>query len=365
VFGQYLLLSIFVVMINRKKRLYWGLQGFGWGTFTLGVFLFNYLVSNRIQLEDIVYSFLIFFIGILLSHFIRFVFKLYGWHTSGLTTILHKVAILSSLIGGFHITLLYLLSSIGNSSLTDKFTAANFFGQSGTFASIYFMWGILYFVIYFFRNFKKEEIKNLTHQSKMNEIQLNKFKSQLNPHFIFNSMNGLRSLIDEDTNRAKEGITQLSNILRHTLTIDRKQLIHLDEELKLVEDYLNLEKIRLEERLEFKIDFVEDSLYFQVPPMLIQTLVENGIKHGVSQLIKGGEVKIDCKVVDDNLVISIVNSGQYSPATNKHLSPNETNGFGLENSRQRLGFIFNGKAKLVISNQDQNNVLTIIEIPKI
>ncbi len=352
-------------MINRKKRLYWAFQGLGWGTFTLGIFFFNYLETRTINPEAIFYSFLIFFIGILLSHFIRFVIKLYGWHTSGITTILHKVAILSGLIGGFHITLLYLFRMFGDASLIEKFTVANFFEQSGTFASIYFMWGILYFIIYFFRNFKKEEIKNLTHQSKMNEIQLNKFKSQLNPHFIFNSMNGLRSLIDEDTERAKEGITQLSNILRHTLTIDRKKLIHIDEELKLVKDYLNLEKIRLEERLDFDVEFTKECVHFQIPPMIIQTLVENGIKHGVSQLIKGGSVKVECRVIRDELIISILNSGQYSPHEIKKINTSDSSGFGLENSIQRLELIFNGKATLEISNQDEHTVLTVIKIPKI
>lgn len=352
-------------MINRKKRLYWSLQALGWGVFTLGNFIFNYLTSHKIKTEDLFYSFLIFFIGILLSHFIRFVIKFYGWHTSGITTILHKVAILSVLIGGVHIILFYLLSSFGDSFLIEDFSLANFFGQSGTFASIYFMWGILYFIIFFFRNFKREEIKNLTYQSKINEIQLNKFKSQLNPHFIFNSMNGLRSLIDEDAERAKEGITQLSNILRHTLNINRKKLIHLDEELKLVKDYLNLEKIRLEERLDFDVEFTRQCLHFQIPPMIIQTLVENAIKHGVSQLIKGGFVNIECRVIQDDLIVSILNSGQYKPQETKQIDNSESSGFGLENSIQRLELIFSGRANLSISNQDENTVLTVVKIPKI
>lgn len=352
-------------MLNKKKKLYWSLQVLGWGIFTLGNFTFNYLTSHKIKLEDIFYSFLIFSIGILLSHFIRFFIKLYGWHTSGITTILHKVAILSILIGGFHITLLYLLSSVGDSLMIEEFSLANFFGLSGTFASIYFMWGILYFIIFFFRNFKREEIKNLTYQSKINEIQLNKLKSQLNPHFIFNSMNGLRSLIDEDKERAKQGITQLSNILRHTLTINRKKLIHLDEELNLVKDYLNLEKNRLEERLDFNIEHTKECLHFQIPPMIIQTLVENAIKHGVSQLINGGVVKVECRVIQDNLIVSIINSGQYNPLEKDQIDKYKSSGFGLENSIQRLKLIFNGQADLEISNQDENTVLTVVKIPKI
>lgn len=351
-------------MINRKKRLYWGLQTLSWGTFTLAVFLFNYLITKKILLTDVIYSSLIFVIGITLSHFIRFVFKLYNWQKSGITTILHKVAILSGLTGGFHISLLYIISSIWDAGLINNFTAANFFGQSGTFGTIYFIWGILYFAVYFFRNFKKEEIKNLTQQSKMNEIQLNKFKSQLNPHFIFNSMNGLRSLIDEDQGKAKEGITQLSNILRHTLTIDRKILISLEEELKLVKDYLDLEKIRLEERLVYNIENDFKSLHFQVPPMLLQTLVENGIKHGISQLMKGGEINLNCEVFDDVLFVRIENSGEYNPEAEVKLEDKSSSGFGLENSKQRLNLIFGAKARLTIQNLEKNKVITELKIPR-
>lgn len=351
-------------MINKKKRLYWGLQSLSWGTFTLAVFLFNYLITKKVLLTDVFYSSLIFVIGLTLSHFIRFVFKLYNWHKSGITTILHKVAILSGLIGGTHVLLLYIISSIWDAGLINNFTVANFFGQSGTFGTIYFIWGILYFAVYFFRNFKKEEIKNLTQESKMNEIQLNKFKSQLNPHFIFNSMNGLRSLIDEDKDKAKEGITQLSNILRHTLTIDRKILILLEEELKLVRDYLELEKIRLEERLEFEIEHDVSSLHFQVPPMLIQTLVENGIKHGISQLMKGGRIHINCEIFDDVLLVKIENSGRYNPNKETKLEDRSSSGFGLENSIQRLNLIFGDKASLSIQNLEEDRVMTEIKIPR-
>lgn len=344
--------------------MYWGMQLLGWGTFTLSILFFNYLSNNLITSTELIYSLLIFILGVSFSHFIRFVFKLYDWHRSGITAILHKVAILSAIIGGFHVTVLYALSIVLGTALVESFTTANFFGQSATLGTIYFVWGILYFTVYFFRNFKKEEIKNLTQQSKMKEIQLNKFKSQLNPHFIFNSMNGLRSLIDEDTAKAKEGITQLSNILRHTLTIDKKQLIYLDEELKLVRDYLNLEKIRLEERLFFYIEDSDHIKNYQIPPMLLQTLVENAIKHGVSQLMKGGELSLKFFDNGEELDIEILNCGQYNPSAKKNIIEENSSGYGIENTRQRLSFIFGGKASFSISNLNDHKVLTRIKIPR-
>ncbi len=348
-------------MLNLKKRMYWGFQTLGWLIFTVGNLVFNYLAKGKISSNDIYYSLLIIIIGVFCSHFVRYVINLFNWRKEKITKIFHKLVILSFFVGTIHISLLYLVGSLCSDFLIKNFTEAEFITQSATFGTIYFLWGIIYFAIYFFRNFKKEEIKNLKQQSELKEIQLNKFKSQLNPHFIFNSMNGIRALIEEDAQKAKEGITQLSNILRHTLTIEKRSLISVEEELKLVEDYLKLEKIRLEERLEYEINTSNTCLHYQVPPMLIQTLSENAIKHGISRLIKGGELIINSKSNSEFLIMEIINTGQYTPTP---IISKAVSGFGIENSIQRLRFIFGEKATLQIKNLNKNEVITTLKIPK-
>lgn len=347
--------------INRKLLvLLFQIQG--WGIFTLGNLLFNYLVNKDVTSGDIYFSLVIFILGIVLTYFMRFIFQLYEWHRENLAKTIPKLALLSLLLGLLHISLVYVLSSTWNSGLLDNFSRANFFAQVGTFTSVYIFWGLLYTAIFYFRNFKQKEIQTLRQEAQIKEIQLNKFKSQLNPHFLFNSMNGLRSLIDEDTQKAKAGITQLSNILRHTLTLEKKSLIELKEELKLVEDYLNLEKIRLEERLIFEVHTQSDAQNFQVPPMIIQTLAENAIKHGIGKLIKGGHIKIKCQEEGGFLKITIINSGQFSPHC--HQTHEDASGFGIENSRQRLNIIFGKLAQLNIKNLNDHEVITILKIPR-
>ena len=123
-------------------------------------------------------------------------------------------------------------------------------------------------------------------------------------------------------------------------------------------DYLDLEGIRFEERLrtEFAID--PDSYRFQVPPLMIQTLVENGIKHGIGQLKEGGEIKIETKVQQEQLVIKIRNSGQY------HLSSKKRQrGYGIDNTKQRLKLIFGDTATFSINNDGDSHVLTKVTIP--
>jgi two-component system LytT family sensor kinase len=191
------------------------------------------------------------------------------------------------------------------------------------------------------------------------EIELKNLKSQLNPHFIFNALNSIRALVDENPRGAKLAINQLSSLLRNSLVTEKKGLTSFEEELKLVKDYLGLESIRFEERLRTEIDLDPESRDFLVPPLMIQTLVENGIKHGISKLTEGGLVQIKTKVDGDHLTIQIRNSGKL--ALNGHKT--ESGGLGLENTRQRLKLIYGEDASFRILAENDNFVLTEIIIP--
>ena len=131
----------------------------------------------------------------------------------------------------------------------------------------------------------------------------------------------------------------------------------LKEELDTTKDYLALESIRFEERLQTEFNVEPDSQNVQVPPMMLQTLVENGIKHGISKLKKGGKVTVNTKVFLGRLIIDIRNTGHYEE--------NRINGTGqgLRNTRQRLELIYGETAKLKIGNESENTVLTTVEIP--
>ncbi|MCE3280163.1 MAG: histidine kinase [Bacteroidetes bacterium] len=195
-------------------------------------------------------------------------------------------------------------------------------------------------------------------EASINEIELNKLKSQLNPHFMFNAMNSIRALVDENPGKSKDAITQLSNILRNTLQMGKNKVIAFEEELKIVNDYLALESIRYEERLKTNVDIHPDSKQFYVPPLMIQTLVENGIKHGVSKLTAGGTLEIKTDIREDKLYIFIRNSGQVDP------QKETDSGFGIKNTLQRLQLLYGKSASMKISNEDNKTVLTELVIPK-
>jgi len=171
-------------------------------------------------------------------------------------------------------------------------------------------------------------------------------------------MNIIRALVDEDPAKAKRSITQLSNILRKTLQMGKHKTVRFDEEMKVVMDYIELEKARFEERLQCESKIDPKSGSFQVPVLMVQTLVENGIKHGISQLPEGGLLTISTRLEGDELHILITNSGQLKSLKSKD------SGFGLVNTRQRLQLLYGDAAKLELYNRDSETVTTEVTIPK-
>jgi LytS/YehU family sensor histidine kinase len=201
---------------------------------------------------------------------------------------------------------------------------------------------------------------SLKYEAAIFEIELNQLKSQLNPHFIFNALNSIRALVDEDPDKSKTAITQLSNILRNSLVVNRRKLIDLKDEIKTVMDYLALESVRFEERLSVFYNIDPATTSCQVPPLMLQTLVENGIKHGISKLTYGGQIRISARINEDNnLEIEIRNSGQFSGN-----GSSGTTGLGIENTRRRLDLLYGSRSQFQIRNEDDATVLTRIIIPQ-
>jgi LytS/YehU family sensor histidine kinase len=234
------------------------------------------------------------------------------------------------------------------------FDPNNILGLSFIYAIIFFLWSVLYFVYNYFESYNK----SLKLEASAHQIELKNLKSQLNPHFIFNALNSIRALVDENPKKSKHAINQLSNILRNSLVSEKRGLTRFNDELRIVKDYLGLESIRFEERL--RTEFIIDprSEDFMVPPLMIQTLVENGIKHGISKLTQGGLVQILTVVEKERLKIQIRNSGKYVNGIKRNVS-----GLGLENTRQRLRLIYGDDASFRILTENNNFVLTEINIP--
>ena len=225
---------------------------------------------------------------------------------------------------------------------------------------IMLVWQMIYFIFHFIQNYQKIEVEKWRAEAKAKEAQLNSLKRQLNPHFVFNALNSVRALIVEDPKQAQEMITQLSNLIRYTLQSEPKELVRLEDELAVVKDYLSLESIRFEDRLKINLQIDPKSNSFMVPPMILQTLVENAIKHGISKFTQGGELSIISSIENHQLILQIRNPGKFELGSQTI----ESTGVGLKNSSERLNLLFGGGSKLTLSNESQNQVLAELVIPE-
>lgn len=345
-------------MVN-KRFLYIFLQALGWFLYILLAGVLNILSGKSLSTEDLFTLFFVFVTGLSLTHMYRHLILKYNWFQFNLLHIISRVLISSFVLGLIFEISLFLSSYIyvennqiaSNSTLIIKIL---------NWAFILFLWSLIYFSFHYFERYRNEEIKNLKWQAAKNEIELNKLKSQLNPHFIFNAMNSIRALIDENPQKAKKSVNQLSNILRTTLQMGKYKTVSLEDELSVVVDYLELEKTRFEERLNYSIETQKDTLQIQIPALMLQTLVENGIKHGIAKLPKGGKIHINTYLDSNKLVVEIENTGQLNP----HIEKENESGFGIANTLQRLSLLYENNAEFSINNHNKNSVLTRITIPK-
>lgn len=340
-----------------RKALYWGAQLVGWGGYFGLSVLASYLEGEyNPRMWDILLPEYITGIGV--SHALRSVILRRRWLEQGIGHVLPRV-ILASLI--ISVPALLLEGVLVGAVLSDPLSvlARGPLDQVSRLINWTLLltgWCFLYFAYGYFVRHRREEIRNLRLETANRENQLNTLRAQLNPHFMFNALNGIRALIDEDPAQAKRAITQLSAILRNAMTTVRRRTVPLGEELDIVKSYLALEAMRYEERLRVRIAVDEGLEREPVPPMLLQTLVENAVRHGVANLPQGGELLIGARRGAEGLVLTVSNSGHYEPG-----KINGT-GIGLRNTRKRLDLIYGDKAALRIDNKD-GMVVTEVRLP--
>lgn len=301
-----------------------------------------------------------FVFGITLTHLMRYFFIRMGWLNMRLTNLISRVLITSLVVAAimaFLDSLIshFLLNINSKESIPFKLSFVEFLLECFATLIFFILWNGVYFTFHFFRRSKEQEVNNLQLTASHNEMELKNLRSQLNPHFLFNSLNSIRALIDIEPYRAQENITKLSNLLRKSLIIGSEQLVLLEEELLIVQDYLDLEKVRFEERLNVIFEIDKQVTSVLIPPFILQTLIENALKHGIGQLINGGTVWIRAKKTAQTTVLEVENTG------NLHSGKKDSIGIGVSNTLRRLELQYRGKARFNL-RQNTNTVIAIIEI---
>jgi len=229
--------------------------------------------------------------------------------------------------------------------------------NAANWAFLFALWLTLYFIALAIRQYRTAELRESELARALQLAELRLLKSQLNPHFLFNALNTVRSLIAHDPGRAQDAVTRLANTLRYTLSSAQGELVTLAQELDIVQDYLDLESLRLEDRLRIDCEISADAREKRIPVMLLQTVVENAIKHGIAELPAGGVLTIRGNVRDGELILEVDNPRPTAPRRTT------TEGIGLRNAAERLRLLFGERASLDIDLSDPAMAATRVRIP--
>jgi hypothetical protein len=298
-------------------------------------------------------------LAIFLTHQYKNIIKVNSWQDLPLFTMLRNHFIILCLMAACLVGL--------NLPIDQYLLGENFEVQISPFIITQYLFNFMkplaiWMLIYFFFQYSKKQLvmerENNQLERAIQETEGKVLRAQMNPHFVFNALNSIRALITEDPAKAKKGINQLSKLLRSSLLTERKKTISIAEELDTILDYLNLEKIRYEERLAWKIEVPKEISQAQIPPMLLQTLVENAIKHGIAHSSKEGLIQIKGELQGNLIQLEVINPGHLK-------TKGESTGIGLMNSQNRLQLLFGETAHIDLKPLDKNHVLASVTIPYI
>jgi sensor histidine kinase YesM len=339
----------------NKQKLYWLCQIGGWLFFNIIEIvsygdIFGY---NKLLFLNGIINFVV---GVFITHGYRMFLIRVGWLSLPLSKLIFRgllgVIVMSILMSAINFPLDWF--TVPQLRQLPVYTLA--FSYFFNFSKYILLWTLVYHLFQYWERSLKAERDMYQLESIIKENQYNNLKSQLNPHFLFNSLNSIRTLVDINPDIAKTAITQLSSLLRSSLQMGKHKTVALKDELETVKNYLAIEKIRFDERLKIVYEINENTLTVQVPPMMLQTLIENCVKHGISNLKNGGEIKLKTFLQDEFLVIEILNSGSYQPK-------NEHEGLGIANTVERLKLLYDDKSEFEIMNADHSTVITKIKLP--
>lgn len=218
----------------------------------------------------------------------------------------------------------------------------------------------VYFSFQYYQKFKERELMAAQLEAQLAKTQLQMISMQLNPHFLFNALNGISTLVHRDPDTADRMIARLSDLLRTTLSNKGKSFVSLSDELETINRYLDLEKMRFGERLSVEIEIDPAVKDAKVPCMLLQPLVENAIKHGISQISRPGMIRLQSTRKNGKLLITIDDNG---PGFNASAHTGKNTGMGLSNCRERMELLFGRDFRFELSQSPLPGARVVISIP--
>ncbi|MDG1333548.1 MAG: histidine kinase [Crocinitomicaceae bacterium] len=337
----------------KARNIYWIAQLSGWSAYG-ALLLFSVIGrGDAIDLEIYVSIASWVIIGMAVTHVQRFLFLRLGWLDKKLPQLIPRLLFSSAICAFFLYSALLSVDYIMKDGDLDweRLTISTFIVSVAFTAFIVLFWNAIYFTFHFFQKSRKQEVSNLELTASNRESELKNLRSQLNPHFLFNSLNSIRALVDIEPAKAKTSITTLSNLLRQSLLVGKQNMVSIEQELDIVRNYLDLEKIRFEERLNVQWEIDDSLLTKEIPPFSIQMMAENAVKHGISNLKEGGIIVISIIRTDVGFALQLKNTGELGTTVDL--------GVGIQNIKQRLKLQFGSNASYTLGGEDGQVVAKI------
>lgn len=347
--------------LQDKRYLFWALQFAGWTGWATSHYV-GVMTWGKAPENFALYLIAICAIGMFITLGLRALYR-FMWDME----VIRRIVVI--LVASYTAALVWLafrhtiFGSIYEPDLDEKsMTALSYFAQAGSAFWIMLVWSGLYFGIKYYMLLQEEKQRGLKSLSMAHEAQLKMLRYQLNPHFLFNTLNAISTLIlDKDTELANGMITRLSRFLRYSLDNDPMQHVTVTEEVEALMLYLDIEKVRFAERLQIHIDVEPEADQALMPGLLLQPLVENSIKYAIALAINGGAIGISARVFGDDLLLEIADNGPGLDL--RHRKSAKGGGVGLSNSRERLKELYGDNQSFRLSSTEPHGLTISIRIP--
>lgn len=209
----------------------------------------------------------------------------------------------------------------------------------------------VYYVIQYFQGLQRKDQEKSELALKNKEMQISLLKSQINPHFLFNTLNSISTLVHSSKEQARKVITQLSDIFRYALDSHSGEMVKLVHEINFIENYIRIQQVRFGERLRFEKNIDPSCMSISIPPMILQPLVENSVKYGIGPKEEGGTISLTVKRSGNIILFEVKDDGLGSNA--KKVMDGSSSGIGMANTDLRLKSYFGSESKLRISSNDR------------
>lgn len=361
-------------LVNNPSRLFWVLHLGGWLAWALfAKYTYTVITLDEVPPRYFVYVMVISAIGMLLTLVLRYLYKaLWGrslWLQGAGVLIGTVAAGYAWMQARSYLYMTFIETREDVSAWMDKMgDAAEIYAKvsyMSTFTVAWFVilaWSALYFGIKYYRVFQEVQRSALKSAAMAHEAQLKMLRYQLNPHFLFNTLNAISTLIlEQATADANRMVTRLSSFLRHSLDNDPMKMVTLEQELTALKLYLDIEKVRFEERLLLELDIEDDAYHALIPSLLLQPLIENAIKYGIARSEEGGTLRIAARVFAGDLLLELSDDGPGVELVDGEIPG--ANGVGLRNTRERLTELYGTRHSFRLSTTEPHGLTIRIRIP--